>query len=272
MGIFKLDRQTTKCRIVFLSNLCEQNKSQKEGISLNQAMFSGPSLNQKLSSSLLQLRFGFHLLTYDLKKAFNQLMLSSSDQSKLLFLWFRNISKGDFSTVAYKNVRLSFGLRCSPFLLMISLFNILVIDSENDTMEAKQVKHLMYNLLYMDNGAISADSGEELSSAYQALPKVFSPYKFEVQQLNSNNISLQAQIDEDFQQSTEKCVKLLGLTWDRMSDEIFTRPINLDGNACTKRTILKSIASQYDIYNFNLPLLNRSRMFMHTLQCDKDLE
>ena len=120
--------------------------------------------------------------------------------------------------------------------------------------------------------SISADSGEELSSAYQALPKVFSPYKFEVQQLNSNNISLQAQIDEDFQQSTEKCVKLLGLTWDRMSDEIFTRPIKLDGNACTKRTILKSIASQFDIYNFNLPLLNRSRMFMHTLQCDKDLE
>ena len=271
MGIFKLDRETTKCRIVFLSNLREQDKSGRLCISHNQAMYAGPTLNQKLSSSLLQLRFGKHLLTYDLKKAFNQLTLSDSDQSKLLFLWYRNIEKNDFSVVAYKNVRLSFGLRCSPFLLMISLFRMLVLDSTNDPSDLKELKKLMYALLYMDNGAISTDSVQELTDAYNILPHIFSPYRFEVQQLNSNNLDLQTQIDHDYNQETPDNVKLLGLTWDCKADTLFTRPINLDATANTKRSILRTVAAQFDIYNFNLPILNRSRVFMHNLQCDKSL-
>ena len=85
MSIIKPERETTKCRIVFLSNLSETDHKSKLSLSHNQAMFSGPCLNQKLSSALLQLRFDKNLLTYDLKKAFNQLMLSDVDQSKLLF-------------------------------------------------------------------------------------------------------------------------------------------------------------------------------------------
>ena len=234
MGIFKLDRETSKCRIVFLSNLREQDKSHKLCISHNQAMYAGPTLNQKLSSALLQLRFGEHLLTYDLKKAFNQLALSTSDQSKLLFLWFKNIDKNDFSIVAYKNVRLSFGLRCSPFLLMVSLFRMLVLDSESDPSDLKVLKNLMYSLLYMDNGAITADSVQELNDAYEKLPHIFSPYHFQVQQLNTNNNVLQIQIDQDYHQETADRVKLLGLTWDRRADTLFTKPINLDITADTK--------------------------------------
>ena len=33
-----------------------------------------------------------------------------------------------------------------------------------------------------------------------------------------------------------------------------TRPICLDKTAATKRTILSSIAAQYDLYDFNGPL------------------
>ena len=217
------------------------------------------------------MRFGEHLLTYDLKKAFNQLALSTSDQSKLLFLWFKNIDKNDFSIVAYKNVRLSFGLRCSPFLLMVSLFRMLVLDSECDPSDLKVLKNLMYSLLYMDNGAITADSVQELNDAYEKLPHIFSPYHFQVQQLNTNNNVLQIQIDQDYHQETADRVKLLGLTWDRRADTLFTKPINLDITADTKRTILKTIAAQFDVYNFNLPVLNRSRVFMHNLQCDKSM-
>ena len=139
-------------------------------------MFSGPCLNQKLSSALMQLRFGRYLLTYDLKKAFNQLLLSETDQSKLLFYWFNNIEKNDFSLVTYKNVRLSFGLKCSPFLLMISLYYILVTQSKDDKVDLRNLKQLMYSLLYMDNGAITADSKDELEWAYDKLESIFSPY------------------------------------------------------------------------------------------------
>ena len=65
--------------------------------------------------------------------------------------------------------------------------------------------------------------------------------------------------------------KLFGLCWDRSNDNLLTKPILLDDKADTKRKILSTIASQFDILNFNGPLLNRSRLFVHQLQCQNDL-
>ena len=45
----------------------------------------------------------------------------------------------------------------------------------------------------------------------------------------------------------------------------------LDFDAQTKRTILSSIASNFDLFGFNLPILNRARLFMHKLQCTKSI-
>ena len=171
MGIFKLERETTKCRIVFLSNLKEIESRKKLSLSHNQGMYPGPTLNQKLSSAFLHLRFDAKLLTYDLKKAFNMLSLSENDQAKLLFLWYRNVSKGDYTVVAYHNVRLSFGLRCSPFLLMVSLYYILVL--ENNDEELTKLKKLMYALLYMDNGAITSSDSKTIEWAYSKLHENF---------------------------------------------------------------------------------------------------
>ena len=130
------------------------------------------------------------MLLYDLKKAFNQLELSESDQSKLLFYWTNNASKGDFSPVMYRNVRLSFGLRCSLFLLMISLYYILMINTDDDSSELKDLKKLMYGLIYMDNGAITMNDKDYLVWAQSLLREIFVPYQYKVQQVFSNLHSL----------------------------------------------------------------------------------
>ena len=70
MPVFRPDRDTTKCRNVFLSNLCEPDSTQPMTVSHNQAICAGPCLNKKLSTSVLQLRFNEKLLCFDLKKAF----------------------------------------------------------------------------------------------------------------------------------------------------------------------------------------------------------
>ena len=56
MGVFKLERETSKCRVVFLSNL-SQKTPQKVTLSHNQAMHSGPNLNHKITTALIHLRF-----------------------------------------------------------------------------------------------------------------------------------------------------------------------------------------------------------------------
>ena len=48
--------------------------------------------------------------------------------------------------------------------------------------------------------------------------------------------------------------------------------MQLDESATTKRSILSSIAKNYDIFNFNAPILNRARVFMHNLQLNTKLD
>ena len=205
MPIVKLQRETTKCRVVFLSNLCQRDLDKPKTISHNQAIFSGPCLNQKLTTALLLLRFDSKLLCFDLKKAFPQIALSDTDQSKLLFFWFKNPTKGDFSLQAYRNLRLSFGLRCSPTILMTALFKILILDNDDDdSSDLIKLKQLIYSLIYMDNGAITSNSTNEIIWMYRQLSSIFSPYKFELQQFCSNDKKLEAVIGDDSEEELKE--------------------------------------------------------------------
>ncbi|XP_066941404.1 uncharacterized protein [Macrobrachium rosenbergii] len=266
MPVFKPDKDTTKCRIVFLSNL--RDSSDSISLSHNQCMYSGPTLNQKLSSSFLQLRFDQKLLIFDLKKAFNMLSVTETDQNKLLFFWYKNVSQGDFSLIAFKNVRLPFGLRCSPFLLMTSSYYILVLQPSKDS-RISVLKKSIYSMIYMDNGAITANTSEELEWSYEQLSNIFCPYKFDIQQVVTNETILQDEVNREAEKVTLLHNNLFRLNWDRCSDEVFTKPIFLDFNAKTKRSILQTFASQFDLYRFNMPLFNRCGLFMHQLQCQR---
>ena len=68
MPVFREKAKSTKCRVVFLSNLSQKGSN---SVSHNEAMFSGPTLNHKMSSSLLHLRFQEKICTFDIVKAFN---------------------------------------------------------------------------------------------------------------------------------------------------------------------------------------------------------
>lgn len=271
MPVFRADKESTKCRVVFLSNLSESDPTKPMTVSHNQAMMPGPCLNKKLSTSLMQLRFDEYLLVFDLKKAFLQIQLPDSDQVKLLFYWYRNVAKKDFNLVVFKHVRLPFGLRPSPTLLLLGLFKLLVIDATEDSKELADLKKLIYDLVYMDNCAISFPDKVKLEWAYEQLNGIFGPYKFDLQQFVTNHTTLQEKIDKDQGIETPIKVKLFGLIWDRGSDTLAAQKFNLNKKATTKREILRSIASNFDVFNFAGPLMNRARLFMHELQCLKSL-
>ena len=107
MGVFRPGRETTKLRVVFLSNLCERDPNKNLTVSHNQAILPGPCLNAKIATALIFLRFDAKLFCFDLKSAFLQILLPELDQDKLLFLWYRNVEKENFELVAYRNYRVS---------------------------------------------------------------------------------------------------------------------------------------------------------------------
>ena len=113
--------------------------------------------------------------------------LTPSDQSKLLFYWYKNVAKQDFSLVTYKNYRLPFGLTCGPDLLMLALHIILNQNVTNDSVELHKLKKLIYNLAYMDNLAVSSKDSKTMGWAYSNLQSLFSLYQFSLQQFMTND-------------------------------------------------------------------------------------
>ena len=260
-AVFRVNAESTKCRIVYLSNLAE--KGTGNNLSHNQVSFPGPNLNPKLSVALTLLRFNKYLLIYDLEKAFHQLCLKDIDSKKLCFLWYKNLQENCKSVVAYKFVRVPFGMRFSPFLLMMSLYLILILHANIITEKENLLRNTLYNLAYMDNLSFSAQDYDQLKYAYEKSHEIFNAAGFNLQQFHSNCDLLSKQFVEPSESS--EC-KLLGITWNFVSDNLYNKKIELDPLASTKREILSSCNSVFDPLGLLIPVMNRAKLFLHTLQ------
>ena len=123
----------------------------------------------------------------------------------------------------------------------------------------------------MNNLAVGTDNIEKLTWSYNQLYGIFNSYCFQLQQFKTNYVDLLNTIDKDCEEQTEAEINLLCILWDRLRDKLYTKPLHLDTNANNKRKILSSIASQFDIFNYNGPLLNRSILFLQELQNNRSL-
>ena len=268
-GVVREDSQTTKLRVVFLSNLAEKRNG---GMSHNAVSHPGPNLNYPLMFSLTLLRFSKFLLTFDLRKAFLQIKLRESDSRKLLFLWGRDVLRGDFTPVCYRFLRLGFGLRFSPSILLSCLWYILMREEPSDHEQMRRIKSTFYSLAYMDNISYTSSCPREVESAYENSFEIFGEYKFDLQKFYTNKIDLQARIDATLKGGSPQVVDLLGLKWDRIADCFVCSKLSLDSHANTKRNILSSVNSVFDLCGICLPLMNRAKFFLHKLQVQQDLD
>ena len=81
--IIRDDKSTTKLRIVFYAS------SKRQGPSLNDCLYSGPSLTASLFSVLMKFRERNVALVADVEKAFLQISLDPEHRDYVRFLWFK---------------------------------------------------------------------------------------------------------------------------------------------------------------------------------------
>ena len=132
---------------------------------------------------------------------------------------------------------------------MISLFDMFVHSVADDDV-LKSLKRHLYNLLYVDNGAVTSNTS--LSPLYEILLKIFAPYGFTLQEFATNDKNLISDFPSDFATDssvTNGFTKLLGMQWNKNTDTLSPPKFHLDSSADTKRKVLSSIASNYDIFN-----------------------
>ena len=99
---------------------------------------------------------------------------------------------------------------------------------------------------------------------------MFAPYHFALQQFHTNFEQLNDEICDS--SISEECeTKLLGTKWNKIFDSIYPNPINLDASANTRRKVLKTLHSIYDILNIYAPMLNRAKLFLQKVQLNASL-
>ena len=123
-AVIKSGRETTKTRIVFDASA----KSDKNEPSLNDILYSGPSLLPLIEDILLLIRLGRIAVVANIQQAFFQILVNECHRYYLRFLWYNNIFDENSLNV-YRFGRVLFGLTCSPFLL-------------NDTVKVHVKKHV----------------------------------------------------------------------------------------------------------------------------------
>ena len=133
------------------------------------------------------------------------------------------------------------------------------------------LKRSIDDTIYMDNAGYTCNDEQKLEECYETVPKIFAQYKFGLQQFCSNSSKVQSRADGDFDIKTDDEVKLFGMSWFRGTDVFSPMKILLDTEANTKREVLRTINSIYDVFNVYAPILLRARIFMQNLQADKIL-
>ncbi|XP_066923479.1 uncharacterized protein [Clytia hemisphaerica] len=91
-GVIRTDKQTTPLRIVFDASC----KSRVGGPSLNDVLYTGPTITAPLLDVLIKLRAHNFVISGDLEKAFWQIALFEEDKNFVRFLWFKDTENFDF--------------------------------------------------------------------------------------------------------------------------------------------------------------------------------
>ena len=252
-AVIRETAETTKMRIVYDASA----RATPESPSLNECLYPGPPLQNKLWDILVRQRAYPIAVTADIQKAFLQIRIRECERDALRFHW-RKSEHGKLETLRF--TRALFSLAPSPFLLGG------VIEAHLDAWEEwePEIVAELRRSLYVDD---LLTGGRNTSQAQQRKDKavqIFSDATFQLHKWHSNV----KQLEEDTnltvspeEQSFAKQQlnvkpsesKMLGLKWDKEQDTLAV-VIPEEETQPTKRGILEKMAKIYDPLGLIAPL------------------
>ena len=237
--VIREEAASTKLRVVYDASA----KAHASAPSLNECLYPGPPLQNKLWDVLVRQRFHPVAIFGDIQKAFLQIRIKENERDALRFHWRTN-EHSDLETLRF--TRALFGLTCSPFLLGG------VIEQHLQSWESKlpEAVAALRKSLYVDDLLNGGQTAEEARKRKSTAIEVFSDAKFVLHKWNSNVAELEEthereNVDSELSfakqqlgvQTSES--KVLGLLWNKQLDTL-TVTFPQDETPATKRELLKN--------------------------------
>ena len=151
----KKDSVTTPLRLVFD---CSARQG-KNGLSLNDCLWTGPYITADLLKVLLQFRTNQFACISDIEKAFLMVQLREEDRNYTRFLWLEDPRDPNSKILIFRFRVVLFGATCSPFLLNATIRKHLSLVNED-------VSHIRKGL-YVDNLQYTSNSSTDLLNFYK---------------------------------------------------------------------------------------------------------
>ncbi|XP_067041142.1 uncharacterized protein [Acropora muricata] len=213
-AVFRADRQTTKCRIVFDASAREQ-----DSVSLNDCVPPGPALQPNLASVLIRFRTHRIGMMADVEKMYLQIKLSPKDQDVHRYLW-RDL-KTDEAPKVYRMLRLTFGVNSSPFLAIATVNAHVNKYAETFPDATREI----LNNTYVDDCLTGADTDNSALKLQQEMSDIMMAAAFNLTKWASNSKLVMDGIDPDKRATSllVECnsrgpLKALGVSWELISD------------------------------------------------------
>ena len=251
-AVVKETSTTTKLRVVF-----DGSALTSSGVSLNQTLHSGPTIQPTLTQTLLRFRSYPIGLSADISKMYREVELEEGDRDSHRFLW----RKGTVDPVTdYRMTRVTFGISSSPFLAIRTLNQI----AEDHGADDPEVQHHIRESFYVDDflgGAGTVSEAGELPTRLRAVLSQggMNLCKWRCSQpsaLNSLPDHLKEKLPvKSLDNHTISYSKTLGIDWNTERDTMFpdlTLPTNYSK---TKRGLMSDISRVFDILGWVSPAI-----------------
>ena len=240
----RIGAKSTKLRVVYDASA----RSKPQAPSLNDCLYAGPPLQNRVWNVLVRMCFHSVLITGDLKQAFLQVRIKKQERDALRFHWKAN-EHSEVETLRF--TRVLFGLVPSPFLLGG------VIESHLESWEPRRPELVaeLRRSLYVDDLISGKPTVKETEQLKQGAIEVFEDAKFTLRKWHSNAAELEENGTkvEDEESFAERQLRqpggrdgsLLGLSWDKRKDETSVA-VPQENVITSERGILRKLAKIYD--------------------------
>lgn len=255
------DSTTTRLRVVF-----DASKKTSTGISLNELMYKGPTLQHNLFSIITRWRTHFIAFTADVEKMYRQILVDPADRDFQRILWRPS------TTEPIKDYRLrtvTYGMSAAPYLAVKTLQTLAKDECSRFPIASK----IALRDMYVDDVCSGADDVETAILAQNQLISMFSAGGFTLRKWTSNSESVLQNIGVDAREykfplnvNSTDTIKTLGIAWNPATDE-FEFQVNLPmrNSYPTKRTLLADTSTLFDPLGWLAPTLITAKTMFQSL-------
>lgn len=255
--VIKETSTTTKVRNVF-----DASMKTSTGVSLNQCLCVGPTIQPELLEQLIQWRKFEFAVSGDIEKMYRQVWINPAQANFQSILWKR---PGDESIATYRLLTVTFGTSSAPFQAVRSLYEA----GERVKSIDPDIAGSIQRNFYIDDFLKSYSSIESAVSARQRITDTLAEYGFHLRKWKSNDNRILAGLDAaecDAVLDFNSTFKTLGIAWKSQTDEfVFNSVTNDIPEIWTKRNVLSVIAKLFDPLGWLAPFVVKAKLFMQDI-------